>query len=172
MATTNCLINAGYSLGCLDNTGSIKSVYLANWDSDTSYGVGTDGTITGITSGNTYYKFDVVKETAGLVENITSNIQNGVILYSQELSLVFNKMSAALRNQILLIARANTTAIIEDQNGNYWMCGKVNALNLSTGTAGTGVAMLDRNGYALTLTGMEPELATPIIYSGFSSLIG
>lgn len=172
MAQTNCLISAGYTLGCKDNTGSIKSVYLGNWSSNTTYAEKTDGTITGTTSGSTVYKFDVVKQTAGLNETINASTENGTVFYQQELALVFNKMSADLRNQILLIAKATTVAIIEDQNGNYWLLGRVNGMDLTTGTAGTGVAYGDRNGYALTLTGMEPELASPIEFAAFSAQIG
>jgi hypothetical protein len=46
-------------------------------------------------------------------------------------------------------------AIVTDRNGNYWLLGSRNGLELTTGTSQTGTAMGDRNGYDVTFTGME-----------------
>lgn len=170
MSQANCLLTAGYTLGCLDNSGGIKKLYLANWDSDVEY-TESSSVITAITSGNTYYSFDVVRETAGVNETITTSIENGTVFYEQNLSVVFNKMTTTLRDQILLLAKATTTAIVEDLNGTYWLLGEVSGLNLSEGTSGTGVALADRNGYAITLQGREPESMKEIQYAAFSGLI-
>ena len=172
MAQTNCLITAGYTIGCLDNTGGAQEIYIANWTSDASYDLDVDDTITGVTSGNTYYKFETPKQTAGLVETPNVSVENGTVFYNQDVTLVLNKMEADLRNQILLITRATTTIILKDQNGNYWLVGKQNGANVSGGAHGTGTAYGDRNGYSLTLTSMEPELAHPIDYAAFSAMIG
>ena len=172
MAQTNCLISGGYTLGCLDNIGGVQEVYLANWSSDVEYESSVDNTITGITSGSTYYKFETPKQTAGLTETPNVSVENGTVFYNQELSLVLNKMEAELRNQVLLITRATTTIIVKDQNGNYWLIGKQNGSNVSGGAHGTGLAYGDRNGYSLVISAMEPESVHPIDYAGFSALIG
>lgn len=172
MAQTNCLLSAGYTLGCLDNAGGVKKVWIGNWSSDIAYTKDSDNIITVITSGNTLYGFEVTRETCGVNENITVSVENGSVFYEQNLSLVFNKMDADIRNQILLLAKATTTAIVQDANDNYWLVGEDQGLNVNSGTAGTGLLLGDRNGYSLTLQGKESQSISKINYSAFTSYIG
>jgi len=169
----NCTINEGHVLGCpLDSMGGVKEVYIANWSAATDYSVDATDTITGITSGSTYYLFEQVKETSGVNETMVADILTGSLIFEQKLSLVFNKMTADLRQTLMLLVRAYTTVIVKDQNGLYWILGSENGLNLTEGTSGTGVAYSDRNGFAITLGAKERESIRPIAYSAFSSYIG
>jgi len=48
---------------------------------------------------------------------------------------------------------------VKDNNDKMWALGEVNGLDLTGGGSGSGTAFGDRNGYTLTFTGNEKELA-------------
>lgn len=171
MAQTNCLLSGGYTLGCNDSTGGLNSIYIGNWSSNTTYALDSKNVITGTTSGTTLYKFDLVRQTAGANETINSSVENGTNYYTQECTLVFNKMEAELRNQILLLVAATSIVVVEDNNNNFWLMGKTKGCNVTGGNAGTGTAFGDRNGYSLTIQAMEPKLMHKIDYAAFSAQI-
>ncbi len=55
-----------------------------------------------------FYKYELVKGTSQLVENVNANVQNGTIFYAPELTIVLNKLQANTRNEILLLAQTIT----------------------------------------------------------------
>jgi hypothetical protein len=61
-------------------------------------------------------------------------------------------------------------AVVEDQNGRYWLAGRYNGLDLLTGSSSTGTAQTDRNGYTLTFSGGEKELAPEVSSSIIAGL--
>jgi hypothetical protein len=125
------------------------------------------GLVSAITksAGKVFYKYQLVRNTASFTENIAGSIENGTVVYNQELTVVINKMNVSMRNEILLLAQNNLMAVVEDQNGRYWLAGRYNGLDLLTGSSSTGTAQTDRNGYTLTFSGGEKELA-PEVSSG------
>ena len=66
-------------------------------------------------------------------------------------------MEQAKRNEVKMIARAKMTIIIEDNNGKYWLMGETNGVRLTSGEAGSGTALGDRNGYSLSFQAQEFE---------------
>jgi hypothetical protein len=97
-----------------------------------------------------------------LTENVASNVQNGTLFYTPELTIILNKLQANTRNEILLLAQNRLTAVAKDSNGKYWYLGKTRALDLTGGSAATGTAEGDRSGYTLTFAGAEPSLAPEV----------
>jgi hypothetical protein len=79
-------------------------------------------------------------------------------------------MQVSMRNEILLLGKNNMMAVVEDQNGRYWLAGRYNGLDLLSGSAGTGLAQTDRNGYTLTFSGGEKELAPAVQASVIATL--
>jgi len=63
----------------------------------------------------------------------------------------------AVRNEIKLLAQNTLIAVAKDNNGKYWLVGRQNGIDLTTGTMGTGTAFGDRSGFDLTFAGSEPE---------------
>ena len=63
------------------------------------------------------------------------------------------------RNELLLLARANTSIIFEtnEDTPQYWIMGVKNGCDVNGGTTNTGTAFADRNGYEITFQGYEPE---------------
>lgn len=164
-----CALTSGYTLDCKDSLGGIKAVWFiehANVSSVTE----ASGVVSAITkgSGKVFYKYELVRNTSTLTENITASVENGTVFYAQELSVILNKMQASTRNEILLLAKNVLMAVVQDSNGKYWLLGKQNGIDITGGSSTTGTAQGDRNGYTLTFTGGEPSLA-PEVASGIIS---
>lgn len=162
----SCALTQGYTFDCKDNIGGLKAVWFIGWN-DVSSVTESSGTITTITkaAGKVFYKYQLVRNTSSFTENIAGSVENGTVVYNQELLVVINKMQVSMRNEILLLAKNNMMAVVEDQNGRYWLAGRYNGLDLLSGTASTGLAQADRNGYALTFSAGEKEMA-PAVASG------
>ena len=152
-----CALTQGFILDCKESVGGIKSVRFVEFDNVASiaYAAGV-ATLTMVAS-KKFWKYAQVRETSSFTETITANVQNGTIFYSQELSVILNKLAAATRNEILLLAKNRLMAIVEDMNGSYWLLGAKNGLDITGGNSATGTASGDRNGYTLTFTAMEAD---------------
>lgn len=161
-----CALTQGYVLDCKDSLGGITEVYFMA-SQDVSATTEASGVITAITkkAGKKFYKYELVKETSSLVENVNASVENGSIFYQQELTVILNKLQANTRNEILLLAQNLLVAVVGDNNGKYWYLGKARGLDLTAGSSQSGTAMGDRSGYTLTFTGKEAALA-PEVSSG------
>ncbi len=161
-----CALTQGYTLDCRESLGGIKAVWLiahANVSSVTE----ASGIVSTITkaANKVFYKYELVKNTGTLTETITASVENGTVFYAQELTVVLNKLQANTRNEILLLAKNTLMAVVQDANDKYWLLGRYSGLDVTGGTSATGTAQGDRNGYSLTFTGGEKELA-PEVNSG------
>lgn len=156
----SCALQSDYSFGCDVGAGGTIECWIIE-SSNISALVESSGTITTVTklAGKVFRKYQLVLETANFEEDIVGNRQNGTILYDQKGTIVINKQSVAVRNEILLMALNTLTIIIHDQNDTYRLFGRVNGLRLEGGSAATGTALADRNGYTLNFTGKEAALA-------------
>ena len=156
-----CALTQDYSFSCDTGSGGVaKEIYLIEDENITSL-TESSGTITVVTkaAGKIFRKYQLVQETASFEEAIAGNIQNGTLFYDQKGSIVINKQNVAMRNEILLLAKARLVIIIKDNNSTYRLFGRTGGLKLTTGNAGTGTGFSDRNGYTLEFTGKESELA-------------
>jgi hypothetical protein len=156
----NCALTQDYSFGCDTGVGGTKECYLIELENIASY-TESSGTLTAITkvSGKIFRKYQLVLETANFEEDIQGNRQNGTLFYPQKGTIVINKQNVAVRNEILLLAKNRLVVVIKDNNDTYRLFGREFGLMLQTGTATTGTAWGDRNGYTLNFTGAELELA-------------
>lgn len=162
--TMACVLTQGYTLDCKDSLGGIKAVFLIA-HADVTAITQASGIVSAITANDVFYKYELVKNTGAMTETITASVENGSVFYAQELSIVLNKLQANTRNEILLLAKNTLMIIAQDANDKYWLLGKTQGMDLTGGTATTGTAQGDRNGYTLTFTGGEKELA-PEVNSG------
>jgi len=158
MACSN--LTAGILDLCNDGFGGIQKIFLANGPVESF--TETAGVVSAITVGGSalapadFFEFEVPRQTSTFNETITATQENGTVTYQQDITMVFNQMEAAKRNQILLMAQATTmVAIAEDGNGKYWSIGLEFGAYMSAGTATSGTAYADRNGYEITISGME-----------------
>ena len=151
--------------GILDscNTGfsGIDKIFIANGNETTSF-TQVAGVVTAINvdavdlTPADFYTFNTPRQTSSLDETITVTQENGTVTYDQAITLVFNQMEAAKRNEILLMAQSTAMIIVaKDNNSRYWSVGLEFGGYMTAGTAASGVAYSDRNGYSITLSGME-----------------
>jgi len=164
----SCDITSGFTLGCRDNTGGIKALYILS-GSISDINTAVDGTITGITGSGEFFKFELFRQTSNYAEEITSTPENGTVFYNQTLNAVFFKMKQAVRNQINTLAQnPNLKVIVQTNNGTvdgsgaFFLMGQTNGAQLLSGTGQTGTAFGDLNGYNLTFSGQEPFPASEV----------
>ena len=153
----SCALTQGYTLGCRDSVGGIKEVRFIEFANVTGVAVTSGNVVSGIsTSGSTkFWKYDLTKQTSQFTETVNPSMENGTIFYQQDLQIILNKMTAALRNELRLLGQNRLMAIVTTRNDQYWLLGSRNGLELSAGTGQSGTAFGDRNGYDLTFTAME-----------------
>jgi hypothetical protein len=156
----SCALTQDYSFGCDVGAGGTIECWIIESSNITSL-TESSGTLTAITkaAGKIFRKYQLVLETANFDEKIVGNRQNGTVAYEQSGSIILNKQQVAVRNEILLLAVNTLTIILHDQNDTYRLFGRVNGLRLQDGSASTGTALADRNGYTLNFTGKESQLA-------------
>ena len=156
-----CNITSGVINDCLDAQGGIETVYIANGKVESI--TETGGVVSAITVNGAaltpadWFEFQTPRQSSSLVETITSSVENGVVTYSQVLTLIFNKLSAEKRNTIALLAQNQYLVVVaKDNNGTLWGIGLTRGAYLTSGTANSGTAFGDASQYSLTIEGLEP----------------
>ena len=165
----SCYISSGVDLGCSDGIGGIKSIWVLGASGATAPSVasvaitGSTGPITGITGSGVWYNFQLKRNTSSLSQNTTKNFENGTIFWEQVLTAVLFKYDQLKRNQLLVLGQNDQIQIVAvDQNDVAYYLGQVNGMYLSGGSAATGTAFGDRNGFELIFTGQEAEPANVV----------
>jgi hypothetical protein len=153
-----CAITSGITLDCRDSMGGLKEVYLIALADISSFATAS-GVVTGITkvTGKRFYKFEHLPQTSDWTAETTGSDENGSIFYAHTLNLQINKMSAATRNMVKLLAANRVIAIALDRNGTAMMLGATMGLSTNSGPMASGRAFGDHNGAKPVLTGAEPE---------------
>ncbi len=141
---------------CKGTVGGIKNIYFINYgDIDGLVWNATDtDVIDTLGTAVSAYKYEV-HFSSSLTQNIQSSTENGTVAYEQVLEVSMPKLTREDHKEIKLIAFGHPHVIVEDQNGNYFVSGLINGMEVTGGTVVTGTAMGDMSGYTLTLTGME-----------------
>ena len=165
-------LTAGFLDLCNDGTGGVEKIFIANGPVESI--TATAGNITAITVGGTpltpadFFEFEVPRQTSSLTETTTVSQENGTLYFDQQLTMVFNRMSAEKRNQLLLMSQATTMVVVaKDGNGSFWSIGVEKGAFLISASATSGTAYADRNGYEIVLGGLEPSP----IYTVTSSIV-
>lgn len=153
-----CALTQGYSLDCKDSAGGITEVYFIEKGNVSSI-VSASGVVTGLTksAGKRFWKYELPKETGSFTHNPTVSTENGTLFFEQNLTIVVNKLSAAINTELKLLAQNILIAVVKDNNNKFWMLGKERGLDMSGSTSGSGTAFGDRSGYSLVFVGKEPD---------------
>jgi len=174
---STCDITSGFTLGCRDNAGGIKNLYILSGSVDTVTGA-ADGLITALTGSGSFFKFELFRQTSDFTEAISSTPENGTVFYDQTLNATFFKMQSATRNQVRVLAKnPDLKLIVETNNGSvdgvgtFFYMGQENGAQLLSGQAQTGTAFGDLNGYSLTFSGQEPEPASELSGSNLEGVL-
>jgi hypothetical protein len=148
---TNCIISAGYELGCW-GTGGVKNVWIANYSGSAVLTKDGSDIVTATTDNNKYFKMEQDIEAASFNEVITNSAENGTNFFESTVGIKFFNNTADTRNLIKSLAVAPTRVMIEDNNDNFWLMGETTAVRVTEGTRGFGQALGDMNGASLTFS--------------------
>jgi hypothetical protein len=172
-----CDITSGFSLGCRDNAGGVKNVYILSGSISSITGT-SNGLLTAISGSGTFYKFELAKQTGDFTETINASVENGTVFYEQVINAPFHKLQSSTRNQVKVLAQNPALKVIVETNngtddgvGVFFLAGQQNGMTLSGGTGATGTAFGDLNGYSLTFTGQEPVPACEISGSDLTAVL-
>ena len=70
--------------------------------------------------------------------------------------MVFNRLEASKRDQLLLMAQATTMVVVcKDGNGKYWSVGAEKGAFMVSASATSGTSYGDRSGYEIVIGGLE-----------------
>lgn len=152
----SCALTGSFSLDCRDSFGGIREIKVKVHPGNVTNTTVTSGVITA--SGdylNTWYTYGVEKDTCRISDNPQTNVQNGTVFYQQEVQIIVNKLRAAFRNELVLLAQNSLLIAVRDNNDNYWLLGYQRGLDLQPSTSGSGTASGDRSGYDLLFAAPE-----------------
>jgi hypothetical protein len=153
-----CNLTAGIQLGCRDNTGGLKTLWITDYTNVTSLTQTTGDTITAISGTGTFYEFQLIRTSSQLTETVNASLENGTVFYQGEVVTYFNKLGQDKRNILKTLAQSQRLAIVaEDNNGQYFYLGQTYGCFISAGTSVTGKALGDANGYNMTFQYLEPN---------------
>lgn len=163
-----CAITSGFALDCRDVVGGIKNLYIAPLSSVTAVSQNASGYVTAITTTGDFYKYELLPRGANsFTENIQADPATGSVAYEPTLSVVFSKLTYETANKLDLVIKNRVAIIVETKDGSYFLAGKDNGMEVNGGTAASGAAMNEFQGYTLTFSGMEkafsPEVDPSII---------
>lgn len=165
---------SGMDLDCRESVGGIKEVYILGDRSEATVTVANDA-ITGITldAGSDKFKpYKFRKQTGSMVSTINTSEENGTTFVQTDVTLVFHKMEAKKRLEISALMVGDCAMLVKDGNNKYWYLGLDEPVTLTAGTAGTGTAKGDKNGYDLTLTDLSNTLPYEVTATIAEGIIG
>lgn len=153
-----CLLTTGRSEACKDITAGIEFAYAIDWAED-AFTVSAANEATAIDAAVTVaYQYDLNSDNNNLVENMTSSRENGTRANNQTLTLSLKKQTSASAAELNTLVAARPIWVVKLNTGEY----KVVGLRFGTTTtvnAESGGAIDSFNGYNLTITGKELQLA-------------
>jgi hypothetical protein len=154
-----CDISLGRAEQCKDSVGGLRAVYFINWGDATtvtySATAGSEDVITALGGTPVGYKYEL-KGTSTFEQTLTSSRENGTTFVDQKLTLNIKKLTIADHKQLKLLSYGRPQAIVETNNGAFFLAGLTKGLDLVTATIATGAAMGDMSGYTIEFQGMEP----------------
>lgn len=162
-----CNLTAGIALGCRDNVGGLKTMWITDYTNIASITQNTGDTITQISGSGTFYEFQLIRTSSQHTETVNASLENGTVFYQGETVTFFSKLEQAKRNILKTLAQSQRLAIVvEDNNGDYFYLGQTYGCYVTAGTSVTGLNLGDRNGYNITFGYLEPnpmnELSGPL----------
>ncbi len=153
-----CDISKGRLEPCKDSLGGLKAIYFINYDSGLYANCDfTDEEITSLTSSVDCYKFEL-KGANSFDEANENSRENGTSFWTGTGTFVLKKQDLATQKELKLLSYGRPHIVVEDYNGNFRLAGIKNGCECVVNTA-SGASMGDLNGYNITATSQEGEMA-------------
>ena len=141
----------GLARDCASSIGGIKRVLFADAADVASIAL-TDNEVSAITmvASKKFYEFAFPDESGTFTTTLNRGSGGAGSYLSTEMSLVFNRMATAKRVEMEALSFNELMAIVEDNNGKYWLLGDEHPVVANGGTGTPGTAYGDANQYAPT----------------------
>tara|TARA_R110000782_G_scaffold165694_1_gene257675 strand:- start:6774 stop:7337 length:564 start_codon:yes stop_codon:yes gene_type:complete len=158
-----CVLNSGRLLQCKDKIGGIKTIFIAehskfvtgiqiNADTPSTEEITALPDLSPVIE---LFRYELSQAAGDFVETITSSVENGTVFWNQVVNISLMQLTAADRLALQNVAQTRLALFVLDNNDNIWMVGQYDSAELTAGTAATGTAKGDANGYTLTFTATE-----------------
>ena len=170
-----CNLTKGLAVDCKDQIGGLKKIFFAKsycsniraraiFDATNTLQMNTAGFANWdifSTGAVDVFQYDLRPNLSSMTVNITSDPASGTTFFEQTLSISMQKLSVAQTNELKLISYNRSQVFVQDMNDNVFLLGMDNGIDVSGGTAVTGVAKGDMTGFTLELRAEEKE---PLIW--------
>ena len=152
-----CTLTKGRKVPCKSGVGGLKSVYFTDFGTLGAITI-TDFEIASIAGSPTLFQFDL-KGNSTMETTVTSSRENGTTFDESRLTLNFPFQDRQTQEEIRLLAVARPHIWVEAYSGSagssYYLMGKINGCELTSGTFSCGAAMGDMSGFTLTIVAQE-----------------
>ena len=167
----SCTILTGITLDCKgSNAGGIKALYISEKAGVSAVLPLASSIVSTISRANDkkFYKFELWNKTINSASiGDPMDTSNGSVVFKQTLSVQFPKLTGERNDIFDSLIRTSTLIIAETKAGKFFLLGRDNGMEVTSGTAPTGAAIGDFSGYTLEFTGEElnygPEVLASII---------
>lgn len=160
-----CDLTGGRLKPCKDAVGGIRKIHFVDFG-DLGTITLTDDEVTDMDGTFSYHTYDV-KGNSSLETNIQTSLENGTTFFEQVLNVTLHKLTKEDNKELKLMAYGRPHVFVETFDGNLLLVGREHGAEVTGGTAVTGTAMGDLQGYTLTLT--ANEITMPNFVSGATS---
>lgn len=148
-----CDLTGGRLKPCKDAVGGIRKIHFVDFG-DLGTITLTDDEVTDIAGTFSYHTYDV-KGNSSLETNINTSLENGTTFFEQVVNVTLHKLTKEDNKELKLMAYGRPHIFVETFDGNLLLVGREHGAEVTGGTAVTGTAMGDLQGYTLTLTANE-----------------
>jgi hypothetical protein len=169
-----CAIVSGYALDCKDVVGGISAIYITELANVTTITENASGYVTAITkaAGKKFYQYALLPRGANnFTQNIQADAAAGTVAYEQSVVGNFSKLQYETQIVLEQLIKNRTIVIVKTKDDSYFLFGKLNGMEVTAGSANSGQAMNEFQGYQLTFTGMEKALANEVDSSIIAALL-
>jgi hypothetical protein len=155
-----CSLSRGFINPCLDGVGGAKQIFIANWSTFANQiTLNSSREITNLPTA-TLYRIEGLRNSISVTDSPTPNVENNTLFFTQTVTVKLGKMELEKHNEVLgVYARARMIIFVQLESDEIICIGRESGCFLTAGSAGSGLAKGDLNGYELTFTAEEPVQA-------------
>lgn len=158
-----CALTSGRTEPCKDGVGGLKTAYFMDYV-DSPFTI-SSGEATAINVAITeVFEYPLRATNNTFSESVVTSKDTGTTVNTQTLEIRLKKQDAATSNQIKLMAHGRPVIVVVGNDGLHHAMGVSEGCDLTGSNIQSGGARADFNGYDLTFTAEEVELA-PILDS-------
>lgn len=154
----SCNLTSGRTEPCKDSVGGIKKAIFLDYI-ENAFTVAA-GEVTGISGDvSEVFAYELRADNNTFTESLVSDRNTGVTINTQTSEVRLKKQTYASATEIKLMASGRPIIVIVGYDGSYKVMGITEGCDLTGSSIQSGGAKADFNGYDLTFTATETDLA-------------